>query len=225
MTDALAASPAPENTETSQLALAARLAAKLCHDFISPASALISGLDLLDDPEQADLREEAMSLIASSARKLEDLLTFYRVTFGGSQATESFDARDLEKLARGRVAHTRTQLDWDVTPASLDKAPARILLNLVELAVAALPVGGQARIEVRETPDTVELSLRCEHARANLHADTLKGLRGEDQGEAMGGRWVQPFFLQALVAEAGGTLRFSTDEGLVAVAVSLPAGE
>ena len=30
--------------------LAAFLAARMCHDFISPASAIVSGLDLLEDP-------------------------------------------------------------------------------------------------------------------------------------------------------------------------------
>ena len=34
--------------------LAAFIAAKLCHDFISPAGAVMSGLDLLDDPSAQD---------------------------------------------------------------------------------------------------------------------------------------------------------------------------
>ena len=54
-----AAPPAPE--------LAAFLAARMCHDFISPASAIVSGLDLLDDPSAQDMRDDAMNLIASSA--------------------------------------------------------------------------------------------------------------------------------------------------------------
>ena len=42
----------------------------------SPAS------DLLDDPAAKDMRDEAMDLIASSARKLVDQLPFARVAFG-----------------------------------------------------------------------------------------------------------------------------------------------
>ncbi|HET6971262.1 MAG TPA: histidine phosphotransferase, partial [Phenylobacterium sp.] len=34
--------------------LAAHLAARMCHDFISPASAISSGLDLLEDPSAQD---------------------------------------------------------------------------------------------------------------------------------------------------------------------------
>ena len=40
--------------------LAAYLAARLCHDFISPASAIVSGLDL-EDPSAQDMREDAMA--------------------------------------------------------------------------------------------------------------------------------------------------------------------
>ncbi|MEK0086225.1 histidine phosphotransferase, partial [Geminicoccaceae bacterium SYSU G07066] len=80
--------------------LAAFLAARMCHDFISPASAIVSGLDLLDDPSAQDMRDEAMGLIATSARKLADLLAFCRVAFGASASAETFDVRDLEKLAR-----------------------------------------------------------------------------------------------------------------------------
>ena len=44
---------------------ASLLASRLCHDFISPASAIVSGLDLLEDPDSADMRDDAMALIAS----------------------------------------------------------------------------------------------------------------------------------------------------------------
>ena len=223
MTDLQPTSPAAESAGVSPIELAARLAARLCHDFISPTSALVSGLDLIEDPTAHDLRAEAMDLITASGRKLEAFLTFYRITFGGSSATELFDARELEKLARGRYAYTRAELDWAGEPAGLDKAPARALLNLAELGTTALPMGGTARIEVREVEGAVELTLRAESPRAGLHGDALKGLRGEPLGEGLGGRWVQPYFLQALVREAGGTIEPSQGEGVLAVTIRLPA--
>jgi histidine phosphotransferase ChpT len=217
-------SPGPATpAEVTPIELAARLAARLCHDFISPTSALVSGLDLIEDPASQDMRADAMDLITASGRKLEAFLTFYRIAFGGSSATELFDARELEKLVRGRYAYARAELDWAVEPDGLDKAPTRALLNLAELGAAALPLGGTARLEVREAPEAIELTLRAEHPRATLHADALKGLAGETLGEGLGGRWVQPFFLQALVAEAGGSLELSQGEGVVAVSVRLPA--
>ncbi|HEY9218341.1 MAG TPA: histidine phosphotransferase family protein, partial [Phenylobacterium sp.] len=132
----VAAAPPP----TAQVA--AYLAARMCHDFISPASAIVSGLDLLEDPSAQDMKEEAMGLIASSARKLADLLAFTRVAFGASASAETFDARDLEKLARGIFEHMRADLDWAVSTPALNKPAARAVLNLAQMAGAALPTGG-----------------------------------------------------------------------------------
>jgi len=104
--------------------IAAYLAARMCHDFISPASAIASGLDLLEDPSAQDMREEAMGLIVTSSKKLADLLSYCRVAFGASASAETFDARDLEKLAQGVFAHMRADLEWTVdTPAISKHSP------------------------------------------------------------------------------------------------------
>ena len=115
----------------------------MCHDFISPAGAIVSGLDLLDDPTAQDMRDDALALIADSARKLVALLSFDRVAFGASAAAETFDPRELERLTQGVFAHERAKLDWSVEPASLSKPAARALLNLAQMCGAALPIGGR----------------------------------------------------------------------------------
>ena len=118
----------------------------MCHDFISPAGAIVSGLDLLEDPSAQDMRDDAMDLIADSARKLVALLAFDRVAFGASAAAEAFDPRELEKLTAGVFAHQRAELDWSVTAASLPKPVTRVLLNLAQICGGALPMGGTAHI-------------------------------------------------------------------------------
>jgi 4-hydroxybenzoate polyprenyltransferase len=64
--------------------LAALIAAKLCHDFISPSGAIMSGLDLLNDPTAQDMREDALGLITDSAKKMVALVQFCRVAFGAA---------------------------------------------------------------------------------------------------------------------------------------------
>jgi histidine phosphotransferase ChpT len=203
--------------------LAARLAARLCHDFISPASAIVSGLDLIEDPEQQDMREEAMGLIAASARKLAALLSFSRIAFGGSAAAESFDVRDLESLTRAVYEHVRAELDWSVQPAALDKPAARALLNLAELGAAALPVGGVASLRATAEDGAVRLSMRAQGPRVRLRAETADGLEGRPFEQGMAGHWVQAYFLKAIVTQAGGQIDYSVDEEAVCVNVVLPA--
>ena len=108
--------PAPKGPPRTA-EVAAYLAARMCHDFISPASAIVSGLDLLEDPSAQDMREDTMNLIAGSARKLTDLLAFSRVAFGASASAETFDPRELEKLAQGEFGGEKLYEVWaDNTP-------------------------------------------------------------------------------------------------------------
>ena len=203
--------------------VAAYLAARMCHDFISPASAIVSGLDLLEDPSAQDMREDAMSLISASARKLADLLSFTRVAFGASATAETFDARELAKLAQGVFAHMRAELDWQVEPASLNKAAARAILNLAQMAGAALPTGGVAKIRAVEEGAFVVIAVEAVGPRARLRAEVLDGLRGEAMGEGLHGHWVQAYYVHLFMTDAGGRIFADVGEEKVTFAASIPA--
>jgi histidine phosphotransferase ChpT len=202
---------------------AAYLAARMCHDFISPASAVVSGLDLLDDPSAQDMRDEAMTLIAGSARKLADLLAFTRVAFGASATAETFDPRVLENLARGVFAHIRAELDWQVSPPSVDKPTARAVLNLAQLAGAALPTGGVAAVRVAQDANGIALSVEAQGPRARLRPEVLAGLRGEGMGEGLHGHWVQAYYLHLILSDVGGRIVTQTDDEKVTFVATLPA--
>jgi histidine phosphotransferase ChpT len=203
--------------------LAAFLAARMCHDFISPASAIVSGLDLLEDPTAQDMREDAMSLIGASARKLADLLAFTRVAFGASASAETFDARELEKLAQGVFGHVRAQLDWQVEPAGVNKAAARALLNLAQMAGAALPTGGVAKVRAVEEAGSIAIAIEATGPRARLRPEVLAGLAGDGPGEGMHGHWVQARYVNLFVTDAGGRVLAEVAEEKVTLAATIPA--
>lgn len=203
--------------------LAAQLAARLCHDVISPASAIVSGLDLLEDPTATDMRDDAMNLIGTSARKLVALLAFARVAFGASASAERFDARELERLTKGVFDHVRPNLDWAVTPEALNKAASRALLNLAQLGAGALPTGGVARVSAAETGELVIISVEAVGPRARLRPEILAGLHGERLTEGMAGHWVQAYYLHALVTAAEGEVAAEVGEERVVLVARLPA--
>jgi histidine phosphotransferase ChpT len=232
MTDADAPTPAPSTPLAEAPApelnvngpdFAALLAARLCHDFISPASAIVSGLDLLEDPSAQDMREDAMSLIASSARKLADLLQFTRVAFGASASAENFDSRELEKLAQGVFAHVRPTMDWAIPPSTLNKASARAILNIAQIAASALPAGGKATLRAVVLDDRVAITAESVGPRARLRPEVLAGLKGEALSEGLGGPWVQAAYLHALVKAAGGQVGVELGEDQVSLAAWVPA--
>jgi histidine phosphotransferase ChpT len=202
--------------------LTAYMAARLCHDFISPASAIVSGLDLLEDPSAQDIREEAMGLIATSARKLADLLSFSRVAFGASASAETFDVRELERLAQGVFAHMRAQLEWRVEPPAVNKPAARALLNLSQMAGAALPTGGVARIRAVQEGASLAIACEAEGNRAKLRAEVLQGLRGEALVDGLPGHWVQAYYVNLFLADAGGRVFVDVAEDRVVFAATVP---
>ena len=217
------AGSAGEAEPVSAADLASQLSARLCHDFVSPASAIVAGLDLLDDPGSADMRDEAMTLIATSARKLVDLLAFSRVAFGSSASAETFDTRELERLARGVFAHVRPELDWRVAPPSLSKVPARALLNLCQIAAGLLPTGGLAIVTVAIQGDRALITVDASGPKARLRPEVGSGLRGDRLEGGLGGHWVQAYFLHQLVRSVGGRLDHVSDENRVAIRAVMPA--
>ena len=230
MTDAAAPPPTPPpasghapELDVNGPDFAALVAARLCHDFISPASAIVSGLDLLEDPSAQDMREDAMSLIASSARKLADLLQFTRVAFGASASAENFDSRELEKLSQGVFAHVRPTMEWAIPPSTMNKASARAILNIAQIAASALPAGGKATLRAVVADDRVAITAHAVGPRARLRPEVLAGLKGEALAEGLGGPWVQAAYLTALVRAAGGQVGVELGEDQVTLAAWVPA--
>jgi histidine phosphotransferase ChpT len=213
----------PDAARVRPAELAAFLAARMCHDFISPASAIVSGLDLLDDPSAQDMRAEAMDLISASARKLADLLSFSRVAFGASASAESFDVRELHRLASGVFGHMRAQLEWDVETPSVNKPAARALLNLAQMAGAALPTGGTARVRAVQEAASIAIAIESTGPRARLRPEVLAGLRGELMAEGLHGHWVQAYYVHLLLADAGGRVFVDVTEENVVFAATIPA--
>lgn len=215
MTDT--ASPLPDGQ-----ALAAMIAGKLCHDFISPAGAIASGLDLLKDPSAQDMRDDAMGLIEASARKMTALVAFARVAFGAAISAERFSGAELKALVEGLTEGGRSTLDWRVEDAGFSKRQARALTNLAYLTAAALPSGGIATIASRREGDGWVFEGRAEGNRARLKPEATEGLAGQPLTDGLSGQWIQPYWLWLTVNDGGGALNVETEEGRVVLTARLP---
>ena len=217
--------PTPEPTVQVRASdLASFVAAKLCHDFVSPAGAVVSGLDLLKDPSAQDMRDDAMALIEASAEKLVAMAHFARVAFGASTSMERFDPAQVKTLADGAFSGMRADLDWACETDSLSKPQARALLNLAQIAGGALAHGGVARVACAVEGETLVLNAIAEGPRARLKPEVVTGLSGDTLTEGLAGQWIQPYWLWITVAEAGGTLTHTVDEGRVEITARMPRG-
>lgn len=200
--------------------MASHLAAKLCHDFINPVGAIITGLDLMDEPDEA-MKAEAIKLIADSAGKLREVVEFARVAFGASASVERFSSDTLKALAETAFSRVRPTMDWAVALPELGKPAAKALLNLAQLGAGLLPAGGVARVGAQAEAGGTTIVVEA-GPKARLHPDTASGLRGEPRGEAIGGRWIQAYYLHAVVSAAGGALSAEVVEDRVTLTAFVP---
>lgn len=203
--------------------LATQMVAKLCHDFISPAGAIMSGLDLLEDPSAQDMKQEALNLISTSAKKLVSLVYFARVAFGAANTAEAFNAAQLNKILNDIYASLRAELDFRIEPNVIfEKPAARALLNLGLLAGNSLPMGGKMRLETTTEDGQLIITAEARGPRARLKPEVVEGLSGVPLSDGLAGQWIQPHWLYSVVTEAGGDISWTAETDILILTVKLP---
>src|ERR671938_32356 len=131
------------------LDLAALLCSLVCHDVISPVGAIVNGLEVLEDENDASMRDFAFDLIRKSARQASARLQFTRLAFGAAgSAGASIDLGDAEQAARGLFQDDKITLAWSSPRALLPKNKVKLLLNLLVTAMSAIPRGGAINVAV-----------------------------------------------------------------------------
>ena len=138
--------------------LAALLCSRVCHDVISPVGAIVNGLEVLEDEDDASMRDVAIDLIKKSARSASARLQFCRLAFGAAGSVgASIDTGDAESVARGLLTTEKTTLNWTATRQLMAKNKVKLLLNLCLLANTTIPRGGVLTVDAIGEGDAVEL--------------------------------------------------------------------
>jgi histidine phosphotransferase ChpT len=203
-------------------ALPERLADRLCHDVLSSAQAIASGLDLLADAASAAERDEATAFLAEAVAAQRAKVGYARRAYG--PAGEGVQTSELKVLAEALFGDIRPTLDWSVEPAVLGPAAARGLLVLLQIAADALAAGGRATATARNEGGLLRVEVDAAGPRAAVKDEVMAGLSGAPFEAGLGGRWVQGAWVAALAAGAGGTVSRETYEGGLKLVLSLRPG-
>ena len=172
------------------LRIAELLAARLCHELVSPIGAINNGVELLED--DPDFAADASGLIGQSATQATRRLQFYRVAYGSTApiALELGRKAAIDLFADGKIV-----CDW---PEGLVPAGIKLTCNLLLVAAEALPRGGRLTLAAA---DPLEICAEGEGARLPAHLpDALTGALAAD---AIDARSVQAAFTGALAMRAG----------------------
>ena len=215
----------PENiTKLTAANLAALLCARICHDLVSPVGALTAALEVFEDDDSLDMRDDAMELIKLSAGQASAKLQFLRLAFGaGGSAPGIIGTEELKTLTMGVYGDGKAAIDWQVETDGLDKPAARILLNLVMLAAMAVPRGGDIVITARSASAATDIKLVCTGMKARLDEKVVRTLAGGAPEDGFDGRSVQPFYTGMIARDAGGQVNAGIEGETVTFSATLPS--
>jgi histidine phosphotransferase ChpT len=197
--------------ELSDLELAALVSSKICHDIISPVGAIANGLEVIDEETDQVMHDHAMNLIRSSAAQASAKLQFARLAFGAAgSAGAEIDTLEAEKVARMVAEAGKHTLEWNGPPARLVKDKVKLLLNMVTLALAALPRGGTIKVSISGEGDASSFEVRCQGESARV-PENLAALMAGSTGQALDAHTIQPFFTLRIAKAAGMSLKAESD--------------
>jgi len=143
--------------DRSDLTIAQMLGSRLCHDLITPVSAVSSGLELLED-HSGDNTQDIHDLISKSAKTAAKRLAFYRFAFGYGGVGGLKSISKVREVIEPYLDPQNINLRWDVFQDVLEEHDdlqtwAKLLCNLVLCAVESSPYGGELSVSQADSED------------------------------------------------------------------------
>jgi histidine phosphotransferase ChpT len=193
--------------------LAAFIASRICHDLVSPVASVNSALELLEDPGDPEMQEQAQQLLVNGAEAAAARIQLLRYAFGSAGLSNSAaDRHEVKKIVESFMKSYKPRLEWHIDTEHFSCGHARVLMNLVILATGSIPRGGLVSLHVSHAGTALNVSARATGPRAKVSDYTLSTLRDEEPEEGWSARTIQPLFTKMVVGELGGTLDHTTAE-------------
>jgi histidine phosphotransferase ChpT len=198
----------------SSLDLAALMVSRVCHDIIGPVGAVANGLEILEEEDDSETRGMAMDLVASSIEQASAKLQFARLAFGASGSSGTvIDLGDARKVVEGLIGRQgKVQLHWAAPSGTAPKDQVRLLLNLVQMALEAIPRGGDLSVAFGGTVDEPRLFVEVSGNNLKVIEGLADRLRGENT-EELDARSVQSLLAALLARRLGLVIELMRGEG------------
>jgi histidine phosphotransferase ChpT len=196
--------------------LAGVVAARICHDLVSPVGAIVNGTDLIDELGAAQAADE-IAMVALSAQRAAAMLKFHRLAFGAIGDPAATLARGpLCDRVRDVVAGPRVQLICSAPEGAPVGLPAARLICLMMLAGRAMLGMNGTLKAVLPTSESLPIGVIAEGPNAGASADQRRWLAGEP-GPAPGPRQVEFALVCLAAAAAGARIELIEGEGQLAI--------
>ena len=168
-----------QKIEMSGLDLASMLCSRVCHDVVGPVGAIVNGLELLDEDDSEEMRALSLDLIRKSARQASARLQFARIAFGAAGSAGSVvDLGNAQHLSEQFVADEKVKLSWNTPRLYVEKTRVKVVMNLLVIALGALPMGGTVTVAMDGDAENPIFKLVASGAKPLLAPNLLDLLAG-----------------------------------------------
>ena len=203
--------------------LASLISSRICHDLISPIGALNTAIEVLDDTESKEMHEDALKLIKLAASEASAKLSYLRIALGTNSTSKGVMNLDKLKLITENMFNTeKFSFNWDMSEIKLEKSIARILLNILMLAIQSIPRGGKVTIKIEEKYDKLKLVTSANGIKSRLDKQTEDAFKGTIPSEEIDGRVIQSYFTRILIDDLNGQIEAFKTDGNVIFNVTIP---
>jgi len=186
------------------------LCSRLCHELISPVTAVNNGMELFADGGGGDMHDDIVKLVSDSGGQASRRLQFYRIAYGfGGEGAAAPGLADSGKLLRGLLEGGKLVLDWPrATEDGADRIgreATKVLLNAVLVGAEALPRGGTLAIRIGAGPPAA-ITITATGEGARVTPETVAALAAGADVTGLTACSVQAYFTARLAEAFGGRL-------------------
>ncbi len=205
--------------EITDLELAALVSSRICHDVVGPVGAVFNGLEVLEDDDDEQDKQYAMDVIRRNTKNAWARLEFARLAFGaaGSAGTD-IPFNKIQDLANA-ILEEKHKVEWASAHDFMPKGYAKLILNLVVVAVAAIPRGGVIQFNVSgdvEKPE-IQISAKGDGARLPERVPDILNGSSKDPIDAL---VIQPYYTYRLLKNGDLSIKLEFNENEVGFLVS-----
>ena len=200
--------------------LSAYIASRICHDLVSSVSSITNALDFMNEPQESEMRAQAEKLLHDGADSAASKLKFLRYAFGSVGLSKgAADIHDAKTITERFVSshNYKPEINWDIETEHLSFSHARLIMNMVMMAVDCLPRGGTIAVKVRNQTDGLGVNVTAAGERFKLREDTASAAAGEEPQDGWSARTVQPLFTRIIAEGLGGQLSVEQNDGNIQV--------
>lgn len=199
--------------DLTALDLAALLCSRVCHDAVGPVGAIVNGLELLDEDDSPETQALSLELIRKSARQASARLQFARIAFGAAgSAGSSVDLGYAQQLTTQFMEDEKVTLDWETPRLYVEKNRVKLLMNLVVIALSAIPIGGTITVRMGGDAENPEFSVVARGPKPRIGPHVLDLLAGKSESGAVDAHGFQVFYTGEIARTCSMSLEVSLDD-------------